>query len=325
MTTEEQRLSYLLKQAVPEPPLELSAARARSRREVRPAARTHRAAPRRRWLVPAISAISAGCVAAAVAIAAALIGVPSPATRPASAPGPRSHPSGVTVASVLDQAATALGSSSAPQAGWPAGEYWHIAQQWTCGGKTYTNDTWTDISGDGVSWTRGPQVQGCGTGYAGPYRFAATPGMPLSPGGMKLATWSQLEKTLPTSPDALWPVVRAEERRSFTADPGAPRSGQAALFESIWNLLANYPVPPQLRKALYEVSARIPGVTVEGTSTDSAGRTGTALRIGTVTVVVDANTGQILSLTRATPASTKVYTGVGWVPASDVPTARDHR
>jgi len=48
------------------------------------------------------------------------------------------------------------------------------------------------------------------------------------------------------------------------------------------------------REALHKVAAPIPGVTVKGTYTDSLGRTGTALQLGIMTMVIDPATGQFL-------------------------------
>jgi hypothetical protein len=118
--------------------------------------------------------------------------------------------------------------------------------------------------------------------------------------GQKNYTWSQLA-ALPTDPAELWPIVKADEQLPFTSDPGFPESGQSQLFQSIWNLLTSAPMSPALRKALYEVSAEIPGVTVAGTCTDSLGRTGTALHIGLWTMVVDTSDGQVLALISGAP------------------------
>jgi hypothetical protein len=118
--------------------------------------------------------------------------------------------------------------------------------------------------------------------------------------GQKNYTWSQLA-ALPTDPAELWPIVTADEQLPFTSDPGFPESGQSQLFQSIWNLLTSAPMSPALRKALYEVSAEIPGVTVAGTCTDSLGRTGTALHIGLWTMVVDTSDGQVLALISGAP------------------------
>jgi hypothetical protein len=257
-----------------------------------------------------------------------------PSTVPTSAPtvtynvGPAT--ADVTVAYVLDQAATALGSQSQVGTGWPAGAYWHTLQQVTSGGKVYTDNTWMNSAGNGV---------GEGTGEA---PFAIAPPEGASAGGAAVSigeknyTLAQLD-ALPTDPAKLWPIVKADEQLPFSsADPGAPKSGQSDLFQSIWNLVTSDPVPTPLRKALYEVAAKIPGVTVAGTYTDSLGRTGTVLHIGLWTMAVDTSNGQVLAMAAAagppvtvcgssgchqqTPnASTSVYLSAGWAAASSVP------
>jgi hypothetical protein len=92
-----------------------------------------------------------------------------------------------------------------------------------------------------------------------------------------------------------------------------------------------------LQKALYEVAAKIPGVTVQGQYSDSLGRIGTALHIGMWTMVVDPDTGQILAMMQAAGpsvtvcgatgctqqqtagASTSVYITAGWASAASMP------
>ena len=199
----------------------------------------------------------------------------------------------VTAAYVLNQAAQAAGAQ--PAEGWPDAPYWHTVQQSTCGGQVYTDNTWVNRSGNGVGLDTGPEskdplctVGGVGTAFA----IGGTPGASI---GQQQYTWSELY-ALPTNPGQLWPIVRADEQLPFSDDPALLKSGQADLFESIWNLLTSAPLPPTLRKALYEVTAEIPGVTVVGEYTDSLGRTGMALHIGIWTMVVDTGNGQVLAM-----------------------------
>jgi hypothetical protein len=367
MTLEEDQLPALLERVVPEPPCELSAAEVMAGNGT--ATRASKA--RRRWVMPTV----AGLAAAAAAIAAVII-VPSAVSRPA-AQRPLADPSAkpvvpaksgktsaapvlptsvptsapevtysikhaaanVTVLDVLRKAASAVGSQSNPGTGWPAGAYWHTEQQVIIGGKLVSTDNiWTDASGNGV---------GEGTDTP-PYaivtpRSATTPSSPSSSGGQLTAaigeknyTWAQLD-ALPTDPAKLWPIVRADEQLKFSSDPALPKSGQSDLFQSIWNLVTSEPVPAPLQRALYEVAAKIPGVTVAGQYTDSLGRTGTALHIGMWTMVVDPDTGQILAMLQAAGppvtvcgatgcsqqqtagTSTSVYITAGWASAKSVP------
>jgi hypothetical protein len=356
MNPEEQRLSDLLKRAVPEPPMELSADRVTVRSTSQRAGRS-----RRPWLIPALAAVAAGAAAATV------IALPSSASRPAASPqaaspakptikakpgktpaaqalptkvptsvSPVTYSFGpattdVTAAYVLDKAASAIGSQPAPDSGWLAGADWHTETQWTCGsGRVYTNNTWWDASGNGVGRNAGPTSgdPGCAPNSDAPYPIVGVGGPPASI-GQKNYTWAQLD-ALPTDPSKLYPIVKADEQLPFSStDPGAPASGQSDLIESIWGLVTTWPVPAKLQKALYEVAAKIPGVTVVGTYTDSLGRSGTALHVGMWTMVVDTSNGQILAMLQAatpasgtlsgSPASTSVYISQGWVSPKSSP------
>ena len=216
----------------------------------------------------------------------------------------------VAAAYVLDRAAQA--ASSQPVNGWPNAPYWHTESQFTCDGKVYTNNTWIDRSGNGVGQNTGPKPKdpACGNLVNGGAPFPLGPGTPGAAIAQKQYTWSELE-ALPTDPAKLWPIVRADEELPFTPGPAPLKpghsdrySGQSDLFQSILNLLTSAPVRPALRKALYEVSAKIPGVTVAGKYTDSLGRTGTALRIGIWTMAVDTSNGQVLAMHQsAAPAA----------------------
>ena len=88
--------------------------------------------------------------------------------------------------------------------------------------------------------------------------------------------WAQLD-ALPTDPAKLWPIVKADEQLPFSSDPALPKSGQSDLFQSIWNLVTSEPLPAPLQKALYEVAAEIPGVTVYPGSSCILGIVGAAL------------------------------------------------
>lgn len=230
----------------------------------------------------------------------------------------------VTVADVLTRAANAIGSQGDPGTSWPAGAYWHTEQQVTSAGHPVSTDnTWISASGNGAAE---------GTGVR-PFPIAGGGSAAI---GEKDYTFAQLA-ALPTDPAQLWPIVQADETAPFTSDPAQPKSGQSDLFHSIWNLLGSYPVPAPLQQALYEVAAKIPGVTVAGQYTDSLGRTGTALSLGPWTMVVDPDTGQLLALLsgrqpgtrvcnpsgctwqKGPGPSTVVYITAGWVAASSVP------
>jgi hypothetical protein len=365
-TPDEQRLSSLLKRAVPEPPLELSAAQVTAG----DVTARHASRPRRRWLTPAIAVTAAAAAAIAAVnvlpLSAAHPGaspradspakptvrakrgeiVPSavPTTAPPVTPSFRMGNTTVTAAYVLDKAAEALGSQSQVGTSWPTGAYWHIEQETTqasCPGQAVISNIWTDFTGGGAGdgTVTGPKSPNryCAEENDPPYSISGVAGGSPFSIGEKTYSWAQLI-ALPTDPAKLWPIVRADEQLPFSsADPGAPKSGQSDLFESIWNLLTSEPVPTALAKALYEVTAKIPGVTVEGTYTDSLGRTGTVLHIGMWTMAVDTSDGQVLAMQQAAGppvtvcgdsgchqaqtegANTTVYLSQGWAAASTVP------
>ncbi|MFJ2788847.1 MULTISPECIES: CU044_5270 family protein [unclassified Streptomyces] len=76
--------------------------------------------------------------------------------------------------------------------------------------------------------------------------------------------------TLPTDPDALLRLIRAETGRA-----GGDTDQRA--FTAIGTLLAETWAPPKVTAALYEAAARVPGVTVLPSAKDAAGREGVAV------------------------------------------------
>lgn len=117
--------------------------------------------------------------------------------------------------------------------------------------------------------------------------------------------------------------MKADEQLLFSStDPGAPKVRPVGPLPEHLEPGDQRAGSPALRKALYEVAAKIPGVTVAGTYTDSLGRTGTVLHIGLWTMTVDTGNGQILAMTTPSvhrPVTTTVYVGRGWAAASSVP------
>jgi hypothetical protein len=266
-----------------------------------------------------------------------------PSTVPTSTPPVTysigSAPTTLTASYVLDKAATAIGSRSATGANWPTEAYWHTEEQNTSDGCVVTDNFWMASNGNGVGEgdVPKPAQQGtkCGGSGGGAYEISSGGSLPIQI-GQKNYTLAQLD-ALPTDPARLYPIVKADEQLPFSStDPGAPKSGQSDLFQSIWNLVTSEPVPVALQKALYEVAAEIPGVTVEGTYTDSLGRTGTVLHIGLWTMAIDTSNGQVLAMSQAAGppvtvcgtkgcskqvpnAANSVYISAGWAPASSVP------
>jgi uncharacterized protein with PIN domain len=118
-------------------------------------------------------------------------------------------------------------------------------------------------------------------------------------------TWAQFA-ALPTSPAALWPILQADSKVGVASQKGIPEEDW--LYDSIMETLKSNPVAPAMRMALLADAEKIPGVIPVGTYTDSAGRTGIALRVtwnegpgSTDTTVVDTSNGQILAEIQTEP------------------------
>ncbi len=92
------------------------------------------------------------------------------------------------VATVLDAAATAIGSeagaASEPNVDWGGAPYYHMVSVGTCGSGTYTNNTWTSRNGNGVGLTidsKSGSDSGC-EGAGGGARSRSSPASPTSTG-----------------------------------------------------------------------------------------------------------------------------------------------
>ena len=251
-------------------------------------------AGRARVLIVTAAAATAGAAAAATVIA-----MPSGSADRYAGPTVTvpTVPSAPVMASavVLNRAAQAAGS----QPGWPNAQYWYSEDKYPCGGQLYTAKVWLSRHGNGVVEKTGPKdirESRCradlftapiiDSGRFGPY------------------TWSQLYR-LPTDPAKLKPKLMTD----------FPSPDQQSLFEDVEILLVGTPAPPAVRAALFKVEASIPGVTVTGRYTDSLGRTGTVLRLGRSTMVVDPASGVVLDETDS--GSTVMYVTQG--PATSEP------
>jgi hypothetical protein len=215
----------------------------------RASAAPHRAIPagrtgRRRWIPVAVAA-----AATAVGIAAVSIAVAGPwRTQPGSTQ-PGSKPAALTAAFVLRQAASAA-------AGRPAGHgrFFVSESEYITPADGQDDPALRTIwIGNGVT---GRLVQG-GHGSA-----AITPGISF---GRRTLTWAQLQ-SLPMAPGPLLADIARVSRNM-----GQPLVN--AEFNNIVGLLFESPSPPALRSALYDVAARLPGVTLVANSPDLIGRT----------------------------------------------------
>ncbi|MFJ6834499.1 CU044_5270 family protein [Streptomyces sp. NPDC091209] len=148
-----------------------------------------------------------------------------------------------------------------------------------------------------------------------------------------LMTWSIAEKditwddlrTLPTTPAAL---------RTRLLGGRPKQAGWVALFNGAGNLLALAPAGPELRAAVYELLAEIPGIRLGGGTKDSVGRAGTVVELDTEDhrgrLVIDPKTALLLESgeyaldggrnARLVSRSTFLSVGPAWTaPRADAP------
>jgi hypothetical protein len=225
--------------------------------------------------------IIVACTAAAVAAVAVTVVPRLSSQRPAPGHPSPAHSTAVTAAFVFREAAKAAKADNAQQEGWPNAVYWHAASIEVRDGKTYHRDIWIAHNGDAVLEDGGvaPGLQrispaGSGFGFLG-----------TKPGWL---TWAEIY-ALPTDPAKLGSLLT---RASIGLAYGSLARN---LWATVLGLLVETPASPALREALYNVAASIPGVAVNGDYTDSLGRTGTALRLGEETLVIDPANGQLLA------------------------------
>jgi hypothetical protein len=112
-------------------------------------------------------------------------------------------------------------------------------------------------------------------------------------GGSVMVTWDELEQ-LPADPEALSALLTERVPESSHGDA-------YDLWDTATGLLRESPARPELRRALWEIIATIPGVTLDGRTKDATGRDGTAVGIdfssrnlGGYVLVLDPSDGRLL-------------------------------
>jgi hypothetical protein len=129
-----------------------------------------------------------------------------------------------------------------------------------------SSERWVSVDGTKPGWHTLPDKQGQPFSQAWPVNSQPSLAEP---------TYKYLT-TLPTDPDALLEQVRA----AVAARPGKPgdvTDPDQEAFDLIGLTLNQTMLPPLLGAALYQATARIPGVTVIADATDAAGRPGIAV------------------------------------------------
>ena len=137
-------------------------------------------------------------------------------------------------------------------------------------------------------------------------------GSTVFPAGSIGLTWDQLY-ALPTNPGALERDLRRDIK-------GAGPDDNSELFTIVGDLLRESPAPPALRKALWEVASRIPGVILVGAVTDSAGRAGVAVERGGQRYVLDPDDGRLLEESDGGSAWRATYLEQGPTNSAPAPT-----
>lgn len=199
-------------------------------------------------------------------------------------------------AQLLIRAGAAAG---AQPGGWPDARYWHAVSVYQQGsGPVHRREIWVGHNGPGLLRD---------DGLPGPIRllqgeFSA---------GAETLTWDQLY-ALPTEPGALERTLRAGIK-------GAGPDDDTELFTIVGDLLRESPAPPALRKALWEVAARVPGVRLVGPVTDSIGRPGVAVERGYQRYVLDPSTGRLLEESTTLGAESYRSTYLEQGPADSAP------
>ncbi|MGH2655368.1 MAG: CU044_5270 family protein [Actinomycetota bacterium] len=121
----------------------------------------------------------------------------------------------------------------------------------------------------------------------------------FQPGGLYYADLTGYS----TDPDELYGQIQRRAEGPKTSGEPVPEGAPAAvkMFTIVGDLLRETAAPPELRAALYEVAARIPGVILVGEVTDPVGRPGMAVAMASEAdgvrreLVFDPETSELLA------------------------------
>ena len=189
------------------------------------------------------------------------------------APTISSNPHDTAAAQVLKQAGASAGAQSGD---WQDAAYWHSVSSYKGNdGKPIRREIWIGHQEIGV--LKDPGVD---AGVVIPL------GVALFPAGAGGVSWDGLWD-LPTDPEELDKLLRSGIN-------GAGPDDDSEMFVIVGDLLRESPAPPALRKALWEVAARIPGIELVGDVTDHAGRAGVAVERHGTRYVLDPSDGRLL-------------------------------
>jgi hypothetical protein len=177
-----------------------------------------------------------------------------------------------------------------------------------------TTDTWTAEDGSGTRIIRYDEVSFASDADRVAWMNAGSPAIPES--GQRVA------ETFPRGELPVYPVER------LPADPGKlrlalddgtviePAPGDANLLFTIGTLMAQQTLPSDVREAMFEVAAQIPGVRVDDGASDPIGRAATAVSVtddsGTTTLFFDPADASLLATSRTHPASETSTATLAW-------------
>lgn len=249
---------------------------------------------------------------------------------PTAAPSPAATPGGTSLSGVSILLAAAAKAEAAPE-----GAYWHLKTlsagsrpgPYGKNGDTYYLETsslseqW--VAKDGRTWRGFRQLAARPLdleawrrdGSPTEWPIGRDPGPPYStsPGesmffqntGKQRLYWSAMPLTLkeiealPADPEALKKRALEAIRRDNGVGPA-----EDSLPRTLATLLYELPASPQVRSAAYQALATLPGVQVEGPTTDPRGRSGVAVtfllqgdRTPRSRLIIDPETSKVLSTT----------------------------
>lgn len=187
---------------------------------------------------------------------------------PVISPGKSRHTASLSISDVLRQAGAAAGDQPG---GWPEASYWQSVTLYRHGsGPLVRREVWAGHHSAGrLLDTR-----------------LSSAVIPLREGRFAGLGWDELY-ALPTESGALDSRLRATRLDGL-------RDSDTELFALVGDLLRESPAPPTLRKALWEVVARVPGVSLVGAVKDGTGRPGVAIERGEHGYVLDPTAGRLL-------------------------------
>jgi hypothetical protein len=183
-----------------------------------------------------------------------------------------------------------------------------------------TRESWTAADGSGSTITTYHDVSFDSETDRDAWTAAGSPTIPeagvqdvndYGPGGLPVYPVERL----PANPDELRQAL--EDGRVIKSAPG-----DANLLATMGTLMAQQTLPSDVRQAMFEVAAQIPGVAVNDASTDPLGRSAEAVSVaddsGTTTLFFDPVDASLLATSRTHPGSPATTAWQAYVASSVV-------